>query len=101
MLLMLLQATYQYQLKAAQGVVNKVCNIFTVNDAIGTISDTYGQSTFGIGQHSRLSTPASDSGRDFVLTYQIKTVQQPLQPSQSQQPLNPNVHDHRTSSSPQ
>jgi hypothetical protein len=94
-------ATYQFQLKATQAVINKVCNIFTANDAIGTISDTYGPSTFGVGQHSTLSTPASDSGRDFVLTYQIKTVQQPLQPSQSQQPSNPNVRDHRTSSSPQ
>jgi hypothetical protein len=92
---------YATQLKSVQSGINKVCNIFNANDAIGTISDTYSPSTFGIGQHSTLSTPASDSGRDFVLTYQIKTVQQPLQPSQSQQPSNPNVRDHRTSSSPQ
>ena len=92
---------YATQLKSVQSGINKVCNIFNANDAIGTISDTYGPSTFGVGQHSTLSTPASDSGRDFVLTYQIKTVQQPLQPSQSQQPSNPNVRDHRTSSSPQ
>ena len=72
---------YQLQLKAAQGVINKVCNIFNANDAIGTISDTYGPPTFGAGiVHSTLSTPYSDSGRDFVLTYQIKPVQeQPLQ----------------------
>jgi hypothetical protein len=76
---------YATQLKSVQSGINKVCNIFNANDAIGTISDTYGPSTFGVGQHSTLSTPASDSGRDFVLTYQIKTVQQPLQ-SQVQQP---------------
>jgi hypothetical protein len=31
-------ATYQFQVKAAQGVVNKVCNIFTANDAIGLVT---------------------------------------------------------------
>jgi hypothetical protein len=106
---------YQYQLQALQAGINKVCNIFNANDAIGTISDTYGRPTFGVGQHSTLSTPVSDSGRDFVLTYQIKPVQQPLQSqvqqqssqvqqqsSQFQQPSNPNVRDHRTNpSSPQ
>ena len=64
-------------------------------------------------QHTRhtLSTPYSDSGRDFVLTYQIKPVQeQPLQsqvlqqPSQAQQtgqfsqPSNTIVGDHRITS---
>src|SRR5215212_3425882 len=76
---------YQYQLQALQAGINKVCNIFNANDAIGTISDTYGPPTFGVGVHSTLSTPASDSGRDFVLTYQIKPVQGLLQ-SQVQQP---------------
>jgi hypothetical protein len=98
-------ATYNYQLKVAQAAINKVCNTINKNDAIGTISDTYGPSTFGVGQHSTLSTPVSDSGRDFVLTYQIKPVQQPLQSqvqqqsSQFQQPSNPNVRDHRTTPS--
>jgi hypothetical protein len=31
-------ATWNIQLKAAQGVVNKVCNIFTANDAIGLVT---------------------------------------------------------------
>jgi hypothetical protein len=66
---------YQAQLKVAQGVINQFCAKFNPNDAIGTISDTYGPSTFGVGSHSTLSTPVSDSGRDFVLTYQIKTLQ--------------------------
>jgi hypothetical protein len=75
---------YATQLKSVQSYINKVCSIFNANDAIGTISDTYGPSTFGVGQHSTLSTPASDSGRDFVLTYQINTLQQPQQPQVQQ-----------------
>ena len=66
---------YATQLKSLQSGINRVCNIFNANDAIGTISDTYSPPTFGVGVHSTLSTPVSDSGRDFVLTYQIKTVQ--------------------------
>jgi hypothetical protein len=76
---------YATQLKSVQSGINKVCNVFNANDAIGTISDTYGPPTFGIGQHSTLSTPASDSGRDFVLTYQIKPVQGLLQSQVQQQ----------------
>jgi hypothetical protein len=91
-------AIYQYQLELAQAGINKICSIFNKNDAIGTISDTYGPPTFGVGVHSTVSTPYSDSGRDFVLTYEIKPMQQPLQ-SQSQQPLNSIVRDHQTTSS--
>src|SRR5215212_5542812 len=76
---------YATQLKSLQSGINRICNIFNANDAIGTISDTYGPPTFGVGVHSTLSTPASDSGRDFDLTYQIKPVQGLLQ-SQVQQP---------------
>jgi hypothetical protein len=76
---------YQYQLEAVQAGINKVCNIVNANDAIGRISNTYGPPTFGVGVHSTLSTPVSDSGRDFVLTYQIRPLQVPLQPVQSQQ----------------
>jgi hypothetical protein len=76
---------YQAAIKGAEGVINKFCAKFNANDAIGTISDTFGPSTFGIGQHSTLSTPASDSGRDFVLTYQIKPVQGLLQSQVQQQ----------------
>ena len=97
---------YATQLKVAQSVINKVCNIVNSNDAIGTISDTYGPPTFGVGVHSTLSTPYSDSGRDFVLTYQIKPVQGPLQSQVPQQqtgqfPQTPNtiVRDHRTTPS--
>ncbi len=74
---------YQYQLEAVQAGINRVCNIFNENDAIGTISHTYGPPTFGVGVHSTLSTPVSDSGRDFVLTYQIRALQVPQQPIQS------------------
>ncbi len=95
---------YATQLKVAQSVINKVCNIVNSNDAIGIISDTYGPPTFGVGVHSTLSTPYSDSGRDFVLTYQIKPVQGPLQSQVQQQqqtgqfPQTSNtiVRDHRT-----
>ena len=100
---------YQAAIKGAEGVINKFCAKFNANDAIGTIFDTYSPSTFGAGVHSTLSTPASDSGRDFVLTYQIKPVQG-LLPSQVQQQTgqfpqtsNAIVRDHRTttpSSSP-
>jgi hypothetical protein len=76
---------YATQLKSVQSGINRICNIFNANDAIGTISDTYGPPTFGVGVHSRISTPVSDSGRDFVLTYQIRTLQVPQQPVQSQQ----------------
>jgi hypothetical protein len=87
-------SSYQGAIKVAQGVINKFCGIVNKNDAIGTISDTYGPSTtFGAGPHSTTSTPYSDSGRDFVLTYQIKPVQQ------FQQPFNPIVRDHRTTPS--
>ena len=97
---------YQYQLEAVQAGINRVCNIVNANDAIGTISDTYGTPTFGVGVHSTLSTPVSDSGRDFVLMYQIKPVQQqPLQ-SQVQQQIgqfpqtsNTIVREHRTTPS--
>jgi hypothetical protein len=75
---------YATQLKSVQSGINRVCNIFNANDAIGTISDTYGPPTFGVGVHSKLSTPVSDSGRDFVLTYQIRALQVPQQPIQSQ-----------------
>jgi hypothetical protein len=46
---------YQYQLEAVQAGINRVCNIVNANDAIGTISDTYGPPTFGLGVHSKLS----------------------------------------------
>jgi hypothetical protein len=75
---------YQAAIKGAEGVINKFCAKFNANDAIGTISDTYGPPTFGVGVHSRISTPVSDSGRDFVLTYQIRALQVPQQPIQSQ-----------------
>jgi hypothetical protein len=71
---------YQYQLELVQTGINSVCSLVNKNDAIGTISGTYGPPTFGLGAHSTLS-----SSRDFILTYQIKPVQQPLQ-SQVQQP---------------
>jgi hypothetical protein len=74
---------YQYQLEAVQAGINRVCNIFNANDAIGTISHTYGPPTFGVGVYSTLSTPVSNSGRDFVLTYQIRALQVPQQPIQS------------------
>jgi hypothetical protein len=87
-------SSYQGAIKVAEGVINKACGIVNKNDAIGTISDTYGPSTtFGAGSHSTLSTPYSDSGRDYEIKYEIKPVQQ------SQQPSNPIVRDHRTTSS--
>jgi len=93
---------YQAAIKGAEGVINKFCAKFNANDAVGTISDTYGPSTLGVGVHSTLSTPASDSGRDFVLTYQIKPVQGLLQSQVQQQtgqfPQTSNtiVREHRT-----
>ncbi len=95
-------ASWNIQLKAAQAVINKACNIISANDAIGTITDTYGPPTFGVGVHSTLSTPYSDSGKDFVLTYQIKPVQGSLQSQVQQQtgqfPQTSNtiVREHRT-----
>jgi hypothetical protein len=76
---------YQYQLELVQAGINKFCSLVNKNDAIGTISDTYRPPTFGVGVHSTLSTPVSDSGRDFVLTYQIRTLQEPLQSQVQQQ----------------
>ena len=76
---------YQYRLEAIQAGKNRVCNIVNANDAIGTISDTYGPPTFGVGLHSMISAPVSDSGRDFILTYQIRALQVPQQPIQPQQ----------------
>jgi hypothetical protein len=65
-------AGYATQIKAVSDSVSSICNLLISNDAIGTINDRYDAPTFGVGVHTVTSTPYRDSGRDFVLTYEIR-----------------------------